>query len=200
MKIGLYFGTFNPVHNGHLAIAGYMARKTDLDEVWFIVSPQNPLKKNDELLNDKARLQLVKLAVKKHAKLKANSVEFELTKPSYTFNTLLFLEKKYPNKKFILIIGEDNLRNFHLWKNHQKILSNFEIYVYPRILANSERVQKLIRVKHRNIKKFSVPLLNISATEIRQKISTGKDVLELLPEPVYKAIQQKKYYIERKSF
>lgn len=194
-KTGLFFGTFNPIHNGHIAIADYFAKKTDLSEIWLVVSPQNPLKENDEILHDKFRLQLVKLAVKNHPKLSASDVEFTLPKPSYTYNTLLFLKKKFPGKKFVLIIGEDNLRSFHLWKNYKKILSEFEIYVYPRNLSNSDRVQNHVRVKHPNIKMYKVPLLNISATEIRQKIKEGKNISGLIPEEIQKIIKQKKFYI-----
>lgn len=194
MKTGLFFGTFNPIHNGHLQIAEYMANSTDLDEVWFIVSPQNPLKKNEELLDDKTRYELVKLSVKNNLKLKADNTEFQLPKPSYTVNTLFFLKKKYPEKKFALIIGEDNLRNFHLWKEYEQILSGFELYVYPRKVLENETAEISNEITHPHIRKFDLKLLDISATRIRKAIRNGEDVSPFLPEEVLWKIKQHGYY------
>ena len=134
-NIGLYFGTFNPIHVGHLVIANYMADYTDLDEVWLVVSPQNPLKKKESLLPDYHRLSLVRIAIEDNTKLKACNEEFNLPIPSYTINTLAFLKEKYGDSKFHLIMGEDNLRSFHKWKNHEEIIKYNKIYVYPRVLT-----------------------------------------------------------------
>lgn len=194
MKVGLFFGTFNPIHNGHLSIAGFMANKTDLDEVWLVVSPQNPLKQNEDLLEDKARYELVKIAIKKQLKLKADDTEFHLPKPSYTIDTLFFLKKNHPDKSFVLIIGEDNLRNFRLWKEYEKILSGFELYVYPRKVLENEKKEADSPVIHPHVRKFDLQLLDISATTIRNSIRNGKDVSELLPEEVWSEIKMRGYY------
>lgn len=194
MKTGLLFGTFNPIHNGHLAIANYMANNADLNEIWFIVSPQNPLKKMNELLNDKIRFELVKIAIKKYPKLKADDAEFLLSKPSYTINTLEFLKKKHPEKKFVLIIGEDNLRNFQQWKNFREILEDFQIYVYPRKTAGNKKEISSPKIIHPNIRKFDSALMDISATAIRRAIKNGENVSAFLPEDVYKEIKTHKYY------
>lgn len=194
MKIGLFFGTFNPIHNGHLSIACYMANNTDLDEVWLVVSPQNPLKKNEELLEDEARYKLVKLATGNHLKLKADNTEFFLPKPSYTVNTLSFLKKKHPDKTFVLILGEDNLRNFRQWKNYEKILEDFELYVYPRKVLESEKQEAAGSLVHPHIRKFDLKLLDVSATRVRNAIRKGENVSGLLPEVVFSEIERLRYY------
>ena len=149
MNIGLYFGTFNPIHVGHLVIANYMADYTDLDQVWLVVTPQNPLKNKRTLLKDVHRLLLVKEAINDNFKLKASDIEFNLPKPSYTIKTLNKFIEKYPKNNFSLIMGEDNLRNFHKWFNYEVILKNHFIYVYPRVLTAQEEEQKnLIFLKH----------------------------------------------------
>ncbi len=135
MKIGLYFGTFNPIHVGHLIIANHMAEHADLDQVWMVVTPHNPLKKKNTLLDDYHRLQMVHLATEDFPKIKPSDIEFKLSQPNYTVNTLVHLQEKYPNYEFSLIMGEDNLKSFHKWKNYEAILENHEIYVYPRLEA-----------------------------------------------------------------
>ena len=132
MKVGLFFGSFNPIHVGHLIIANYMATHTDLKEIWLVVSPQNPLKQKASLAKDYDRLHLVRLAIDQNPKLKASNIEFDLPKPSYTVDTLAYLKEKYPTKTFVLIMGGDNLGTFHKWKNYEIILKNFQIYVYSR--------------------------------------------------------------------
>ncbi|MCL4857362.1 MAG: nicotinate-nucleotide adenylyltransferase, partial [Flavobacteriales bacterium] len=139
MNIGLYFGTFNPIHIGHLIIANYMVEFTDLDQVWLVVTPQNPLKKKSTLLADYHRLAMVELAVEQNEKLKASTIEFNLQKPSYTINTLAYIKEKYPKHQFSLIMGEDNLRTLHHWKNYEQIIDNHKIYIYPRALTEQEK-------------------------------------------------------------
>jgi nicotinate-nucleotide adenylyltransferase len=190
MKIGLLFGTFNPIHMGHLVIAEYFAEFTDLDAVWIVVSPHNPLKSQKELLDDNLRLQLVKIAVNKRKKIKVTDVEFALPRPSYTYHTLIHLEKKFRKHQFVLIIGEDNLENFSKWKDFDKILDEFEVYTYPR--PNSRKT-KFHRYK--NVTLFSdVPLMNISATFIRKSIARGKNVESMVPSKVWSFIRKAKLY------
>ena len=138
MKIGLYFGTFNPIHVGHLIIANHMAEHSDLDEIWMVVTPHNPLKKKATLLDDYQRLNLVHLATEDYLKIKPSDIEFKLSQPNYTVNTLAHLQEKYPQHTFSLIMGEDNLKSLHKWKNYDVILQNYEVYVYPRISSELE--------------------------------------------------------------
>ena len=190
MKIGLLFGTFNPVHNGHLVIAGYFSEFTDLDEVWIIVSPHNPLKSSPSLLQDVYRLQLVKLAVGKNKKIKVSDVEFRLPRPSYTNSTLIHLKTKFPKHDFVLIIGEDNLENFAQWKDYKKILDDFEIYTYPRPNSLKTKFHR-----HSKVKLFKdVPLMDISATFIRKAIAEGRDVRYMLAPTVWEHITKNKFY------
>ncbi|MFH1004810.1 MAG: nicotinate (nicotinamide) nucleotide adenylyltransferase [Bacteroidota bacterium] len=181
MKIGILSGSFNPVHIGHLAIANYMAEFTDLKEVWLVVSPDNPHKEKDSLSNAQKRLYAVKKAVGKNPKIKVSDVEFYLSRPSYTINTLEYLKKKFPQHKFVLIIGSDNLITFHKWKNYKKILSGYKIYVYPRSSTLAKGRLKKISVSeeiknHRNIIIINAPKINISSTFIREAIKDGKDM------------------------
>jgi nicotinate-nucleotide adenylyltransferase len=147
MKIGLYFGTFNPIHIGHLIIADYMAEFTDLDQVWMVVTPHNPHKKKATLLDDYQRLHLVHLATEDYPKIKPTDIEFKLSQPNYTINTLVHLQEKYPKNQFALIMGEDNLNSFHKWKNHDVILQHHDLYVYPRV-TQYEIILKYIQSKH----------------------------------------------------
>lgn len=180
MKIGLLFGSFNPIHIGHIAIANYMAEQTDLDQVWLVVSPHNPLKEKKSLADAKKRFASVKKAIGRNSKIKVSNVEFALPQPSYTINTLEVLRKKYPKNKFLLIIGSDNLNLFHKWKDYKKILSDYKIYVYPRALSPLKRGAGGIVKNHRNVKIVNAPLIDISSTFIREQMKKGKDVKDLL--------------------
>jgi len=190
MKIGLFFGSFNPIHNGHLAVAEYMAEHTDLDEVWFIVSPQNPFKPAASLLDNEDRLAMVKLAINNNPKLKVSDVEFNLPKPSYTIQTINHLKENFPQHQFILIIGEDNLSSFHKWKEYEQILKECIVYVYPR--SNVEMTTLHFHPKIKVIK--DAPLMDISATDVRNAIQQGKDVGNKLPDAVWKRIEEKGFY------
>ncbi len=196
-NIGLYFGTFNPIHVGHLVIANYMADYTDLDEVWLVVSPQNPLKKKESLLPDYHRLSLVRIAIEDNTKLKACNEEFNLPIPSYTINTLAFLKEKYSDSKFHLIMGEDNLRSFHKWKNHEEIIKYHKIYVYPRVLTEQELLENEnlnVKFQHSNIIKCEAPIMKISSSFIRKAIKKSKDVRYLLTEKVFDYVDEMNFY------
>lgn len=188
MKIGLFFGSFNPIHVGHLIIAEAILNKTDVDEVWFIVSPQNPFKKQKTLLHEHDRLKMVELAIADHFFFKASDVEFRMPKPSYTIDTLTYLSDKYPQHEFRLIVGGDNLTHFHKWKNHEQILEHYGLYVYPRPGETKEW-------KHPNIHLVEAPLMDISATYIRDAIKNGLSVKYLLPEPVEEYIMDRKLFL-----
>lgn len=203
MKIGLYFGTFNPIHVGHLVIANYMADFTELDQVWLIVSPHNPLKEKSSLLTDYHRLALVKIAIDDNPKLKASDIEFNLPKPSYTAITLAYLKDKYPQHEFALIMGEDNLRTLHKWRNHDVILKNHKIYVYPRVLTLQEEAEvSSINSQVNNdfadnpnvIYCEDAPVMKVSASFVRHAIKEGKDVRYLLTEPVHRYIDEMNFY------
>jgi len=203
MKIGLYFGTYNPVHVGHLVIANYMAEYTDLDQVWLIVSPQNPLKEKSSLLADYHRLALVKIAIDDNPKLRASDIEFKLPKPRYTATTLAYLKEKHPEHEFALIMGEDNLRTLHKWQNHEIILKNHKIYVYPRVLTTQEEAE-ITTINAQIGNDFAqnsnvvlcddAPVMKVSASFIRQAIKDNKDVRYLLTEPVHKYIDEMNFY------
>lgn len=192
MKAGLFFGSFNPVHAGHMIIANYMSEFTDLDEVWFVVSPLNPFKKKETLLADHHRLELVTQAIGfDYKKIKVSNIEFKLSKPSYTINTLAYLNEKYPQYKFALIMGADNLNTLPRWKNSEIILSNYEIYVYPRI--NSVDVQDEIKSKGK-IYFVQAPVIEISSSFIRESIAAGKDVRYYLPEKAFLYLDEMNFY------
>lgn len=191
MKIGLYFGTFNPIHVGHLIIANHMAEHSDLDQVWMVVTPHNPLKKKSTLLNDFHRLQMVHLATEDFPKLKPSDIEFKLSQPNYTVNTLVHLEEKFPNHEFSLIMGEDNLKSLHKWKNYEVILQNHDIYVYPRI---SSEVDNLELKNHPKIHLIDAPVVEISSTFIRNNIKAGKNIQPLLPSKVWTYIDHNNFY------
>lgn len=199
MKVGLYFGSFNPIHVGHLIIANYMAEYNDFDQIWLVVSPHNPHKKKTSLLADHHRLTLVKIAVEENEKLQASDIEFKLPQPSYTVTTLAYLKEKYPNNEFSLLMGEDNLRSFHKWFNYEEILSNHKLYVYPRVLTSGEVEKKpeaLDVVKnHKNVILCDeVPVMKISSSFIRKSIKEGKDVKYLLSEPVFNYVDEMNFY------
>ncbi len=191
MKIGLYFGTFNPIHVGHLIIANHMAEHADLDQVWMVVTPHNPLKKKSTLLDDYHRLQMVHLATEDFPKLKPSDIEFKLTQPNYTINTLVHLEEKYPSHDFCLIMGEDNLKSLHKWKNYEAILAHHEIYVYPRISKDAENSTF---ENHPKIHMIDAPVVEISSTFIRNNIKKGKNVQPLLPPKVWDYIDHNNFY------
>lgn len=198
MKVGLYFGTYNPIHVGHLIIANFMAQYTDLDQVWMVVTPQNPMKKNHNLLADYHRLAMVREAIDDNPLLEVTDIEFHLPKPSYTIHTLVALREKYPNKEFSLIMGEDNLRTLHKWMNHEEILNNHFIYVYPRALTEEEQ-EKMQRkqnrfTEHPKIKMVKAPIMKISSSLIRKAIQDEKDVRYLLTESVHKYLTDMNFY------
>lgn len=188
-KIGLFFGSFNPIHVGHLIIAEYIVEHSDLKEMWFVVSPRNPLKKKQSLLNDRQRLYMVNIAIEDDYRFRACDIEFKLPQPSYTVNTLLHLAEKYPDKEFCLIMGEDNLDCIEKWYNYQFILDNYQIYVYPRDNYHTENKRELP-----NIHYVDAPKIGISATMIRQGIQEKKSVKYLMPEKVAKYVEEMGLY------
>lgn len=190
-KIGLFFGTFNPIHIGHLIIANHMAEFSDLDEIWLVVTPHNPHKKKKSLLEDHHRYELVYRACENYPKLQPSNIEFNLPQPNYTSNTLVHLQEKYPEKQFCPIMGEDNLKNFHKWKNYEVILENHEIYVYPRIASGS--VEKHFE-DHPRIKRITAPVMEISATFIRKSIKESKNIRPMLPQQVWEYIDLMNFY------
>jgi nicotinate-nucleotide adenylyltransferase len=195
MKVGLFFGSFNPIHVGHMVLANYMLAFTDLDRVWFVVSPHNPLKKKDTLLDEKQRLYLVNLAIGDNNKLKASNIEFKLPQPSYTINTLIHLKEKYPQNEFVLIMGADNLQSFHKWKNYEEILKHYELYVYPRVHSSPSPLERVgVRPDSAKIKLVNAPIIEISSTFIRQAIKEKKDVRYFMPEEVGQYIQGMNFY------
>jgi len=191
MDIGLYFGSFNPIHIGHLIIANHVLNETNIERIWFIVSPQNPLKKSNSLLNEFDRLHLVRLAVQDDNRLKCSDIEFNLSKPSFTTNTLAFLSEKYPEHKFSIIMGSDSYQNLDKWKNFEAIVSNYSIYVYKR--------------EGHEINEFwghaptilNAPLIQVSATQIREYIKAGKSIRYLVPEIVREEIETRKFYKQK---
>jgi len=188
MKIGLYFGSFNPIHTGHLVIASHVANNTDVQQVWFVVSPQNPLKKASTLLNEYHRLHLVRLAVEDNERFKVNDTEFKLPKPSYTIDTIAYLKEKYPQHTFSIILGSDSIQNLEKWKNFQQLVSANRLIVYmrPQFEAKSLSGADMMLLK--------APLLEISATDIRKLIKDGKSARYLVPDKVLQEIEQNGYY------
>lgn len=189
MHIGLFFGSFNPVHVGHMVLANYMASYTDLEQVWFVVSPHNPLKEKSSLLNQNQRLHMVNIAIGDHDTLKSSNIEFGLTQPSYTVNTLAHLKEKYPQHTFSLIMGEDNLESFTKWKNYEEILKNHKLYVYPRPNTNSGELKM-----HPNVIMTEAPLMDISSTTIRRAIKDKKDVSFFVPQAVWQYLDEMNFY------
>ena len=187
MKVGLYFGSFNPIHHGHLIIASHMINNTDLKQVWFIVSPQNPLKPSTGLLNEYQRLYLLQLAIEGEQSFKASDIEFRLPRPSYTIDTLTYLQEKYPDTEFTVIMGSDSFQNIERWKNYQQLLSNYKILVY-------ERPGYPITDTPSNVSVVRAPLLEISATHIRKTIQAGRSIRYLVPDKVKEEIERNRYY------
>ena len=201
-KVGLFFGSFNPIHVGHLILSNYMADQTDLFEVWLVVSPHNPHKKKASLLDDHHRLAMVRIAVEDNTKLQASDIEFNLPKPSYTVFTLQTLKEKYSDHEFVLIMGEDNLRTFHKWKNYEYILEKHQIYVYPRVLTVQEVMAGNAEMKpdasvdgHQNIRFFDkAPLMKVSSSYVRNAVKSGHDVRYLLTDKVFQYLDEMNFY------
>jgi len=189
MEVGLYFGSFNPIHVGHLIIANHMKEYSKLDEVWFVVSPHSPFKEKKSLLNDYHRLDIVHKALYNYPKLRVSDIEFHLPQPNYTSRTLVELKEKHPKHKFSLIMGEDNLATLHKWKNHEYILDNHEIFVYPRPGYN-----KPDTLKNKKVHLVEAPLMEISASAIRKGIRDGKYLRPLLPEGIWDYLEEQNFY------
>lgn len=193
MKVGLYFGTFNPIHIGHLVIANHMVQYTDLDEVWMVVTPHSPLKKKKGLLEDFHRLHLVNLAVAEYDYLRSSDIEFKLSQPNYTVNTMAHLHERYPKYEFALLMGEDNLESFPKWKNYEHLLEQYKLYVYPRIFDKT--IDHLPLLEHPNVYMVeNAPIMEISATFIRNAIKEGKNIQPLLDKEVWKYIDHNLFY------
>jgi len=189
MEVGLYFGSFNPIHHGHLIIASHILYNSDLDQLWFVVSPQNPLKQSVGLLNEYHRLYLVQLSVEEEKNMRAIDIEFKLPKPSYTIDTLTYLGEKYPDHSFSVIMGSDSFQNISRWKNYEQILRNYRIYIYPR--SGSSEIEKYPNTRITVVK---APILEISATQIRNNIKEGKPIRFLVPDKVREEIEKNGYY------
>lgn len=192
MKIGLYFGTFNPIHIGHLIIANHMVEFSDLDKIWVVITPHNPFKKKKTLLDNHHRYQLVQRALEDYDKIEPSTIEFNLPQPNYTSDTLIYLQEKYPDKEFSLIMGEDNLKSFHKWKNHEVILERHDIYVYPRVSEGEVEHQFKDHPKIKHV--VDAPIIEISATAIRKAIKAGKNVKPLLTEEAWQYIDEMNFY------
>lgn len=190
-KIGLYFGTFNPIHVGHLIIANYMVENSDLDEIWMVVTPHNPFKKKNSLLDNHHRFELVYRATENYLKIKPSDIEFKLPQPNYTIHTLAHISDTNKNNEFCLIMGEDNLKSFHKWKNFEVILENYSIYVYPRISEGKVETQF---DKHPKINKVDAPIVEISSTMIRNGIKNGKNIQPMLTKEVWQYIDEMNFY------
>ena len=191
-KIGLFFGSFNPIHIGHLILANYILENSDMEELWLVVSPQNPFKEKKSLLNDHNRLDMVQLAVKNYPKMRASNIEFSLPKPSYTIDTLTYLKEKYPNYSFALIMGEDNLESLPKWKNSEKLIADYQIIVYPRTFEGEKKDHEYLQ--HENISLVNAPIIELSATEIRKMIKEGKNVRPMLPPEVFEYLDGSSFY------
>ena len=191
MKIGLYFGTFNPIHVGHLIIANHMVENSDLDEIWMVVTPHNPFKKKSSLLDNHHRLELVYKATEEYTKIKPSNIEFKLPQPNYTAHTLAHISDLYKDKQFCLIMGEDNLKSFHKWKNFETILEHHKIYVYPRI---SEGIIATQFDEHPKIHKIAAPIVQVSSTMIRNGIKDGKNIKPMLTKEVWSYIDEMNFY------
>ena len=191
MRIGLYFGTFNPIHIGHLIIANHMAEFSDLDEIWLVVTPHNPLKQKSTLLDDEHRLYMVQLAIADYPKLKASDIEFKLAQPNYTVHTLSHLTDKYPQHQFSLIMGEDNLYSLHKWKNYEQILTHHPIYIYPRIF---DKEAENLKITSENIFKIDAPIIELSSTDIRAGIKDNKNMRPMMPEKVWQYVEHNLFY------
>jgi nicotinate-nucleotide adenylyltransferase len=191
MNIGLYFGSFNPIHIGHLIIANHVLNETSINKIWFIVSPQNPFKESKTLLNEFDRLHLVRLATQEDNRIKCSDIEFNLPKPSYTSNTLTFLAEKYPEHQFSLIMGSDSYQNLDKWKNYETIINNYPVYVYQR---EGHEIKKTF---DKEAVILNAPIIQISASQIREHIKSAKSIRYLVPEIVREEIESRKFYKQK---
>ncbi|POS03163.1 nicotinate-nucleotide adenylyltransferase [Flavobacterium croceum DSM 17960] len=191
MKIGLYFGTFNPIHIGHLIIANHLAEYSDLDQVWMVVTPHNPHKQKHTLLDDYQRLHMVHLATEEYGKIKPSDIEFKLPQPNYTVNTLVHLKEKFPANEFALIMGEDNINSLHKWKNYEYIIENHDVYVYPRLKSGNIDPQF---VNHSKIHWVDAPVIELSSTFIRESIKNKKNIIPMLPAKVWEYVEHNLFY------
>ena len=191
MKIGLYFGTFNPIHIGHLIIANYLVENSDLDEIWMVVTPHNPFKKKSTLLDNNHRFEMVYKATENYPKIKPSAIEFKLPQPNYTVHTLAHISDRYQDKEFCLIMGEDNLNSLHKWKNYETILEHHHIYVYPRITESSVKSQF---DTHPKIHKIAAPIVQISSKMIRKGIKDQKNIQPLLSKKVWEYVDEMNFY------
>ncbi|MGV8096889.1 MAG: nicotinate (nicotinamide) nucleotide adenylyltransferase [Mangrovibacterium sp.] len=189
MKIGLYFGTFNPIHIGHMVIANYMVEFTEIQQLWFVISPQNPFKEEKHLLKDYHRLAMVNRAIEDDNRFRASSIEFKLPKPSYTIDSLTYLREAYPNHEFYLLMGSDNLKHFHKWKNADLILKDHHLLVYPR---PGDQIQGMELHPHIHI--VNAPLMEISASFVRQAIAAGKNMSCFIPSKAYQYLTEMNFY------
>lgn len=189
MRVGLFFGSFNPIHTGHLIIANYIANYSEVKKVWFVVSPQNPLKKSNSLLNANHRKHLIDLSIEGETKLQSSNIEFKLPKPSYTIDTLTYLDEKYPHHDFSIIMGSDSFSNIRKWKNYEMLLNNYPIIIYqrPGFVVKDEMLTERISI-------MNAPLLEISSTVIRKMISEGKSIRYLVPDIVKEEIERQQYF------
>jgi nicotinate-nucleotide adenylyltransferase len=195
METGLFFGSFNPVHIGHMAIANYIAEYSSLNEIWFVVSPHNPLKAKESLLKDRDRLYMTELAIGEDPRFRVSDVEFTLPQPSYTVDTLAWLAEKYPARRFTLIMGEDNLTTLHKWKNVEMLVKQYPIVVYPRLYPgtkSSKRLEEILSMA--SVSKIDAPVMDISGTFIRSAIKEGKDVSWFVPAPTWRYIREMHFY------
>lgn len=190
--IGLFFGSFNPIHIGHLILANYIVEHTDMEEIWFVVSPHNPFKEKKTLLNDQNRLHMVELALKSYPNMRASNIEFGLPQPSYTIDTLTYLREKYPNFRFSLVMGEDNIAHLHKWKNAEVLLENYSIFVYPRLSEGTPEAEKWL--ERETIHKVEAPVIELSATQIRKMIQENKNVRPMLPPEVFEYLDGSSFY------
>lgn len=191
MKIGLYFGTFNPIHIGHLIIANHLAENSDIDQIWFVVTPQSPFKVKASMLDNYHRLDMVDRATEDYDKLRSCDIEFRMSQPNYTINTLVHLQEKHPKHEFSLIMGEDNLKSLHKWKNYELILEQHQIYVYPRI---SEGKIATRFDNHPKITFIHAPIIELSSTFVRNAVKNGQEVRPLLPPHVWEFIEEMNFY------
>jgi nicotinate-nucleotide adenylyltransferase len=195
MNTGLFFGSFNPIHIGHMAIANYIAEYSSLKEIWFVVSPHNPLKTKETLLGDRDRLYMAELAIGGDQRFRVSDVEFTLRQPSYTIDTMAYLTEKYPSRRFTLIMGEDNLTTLHKWKNAEELVKRYPIVIYPRLnpgRRSSSRLTEILEMA--SVTEIDAPVMEISGTFIRNAIREGKDVSWFVPAPAWKYIREMHFY------